>query len=72
MEESESSYERIDSEIFLNGKNLNKPLIVSYNKKQIEYKEEEKQGRKNQKIFKNVCKNNLSKSQIKDSTTFHA
>ena len=36
MEESESSYNRIDSEIFLNGKNLNNPLIVSYNKKGID------------------------------------
>ena len=36
MEESESSNERTDSKIFLNGKNLNNPLIVSYNKKGID------------------------------------
>ena len=79
MEESESLYERIDSEIFLSRKNLSHPLIVSYNKKgiypfsvnfnkkvwdplfikykkrgwvQMEDKEEEKQGIKNQKNIK--------------------
>ena len=36
MEESESSYNRIDFEIILNGKILNNPLMVSYNKKGID------------------------------------
>ena len=36
MEEFESSYVRIYSEIFLKGKNLNNPLIVSYNIKKID------------------------------------
>ena len=36
MEKSESFYKKIDSEIFMNGKNLNNPLIVSYNKKGID------------------------------------
>ena len=36
MEESECSNERIDSKISLNRKNLNNPLIVSYNKKGID------------------------------------
>ena len=36
MEKSEDSYESINSEIFLNRKNLNNPLIVSYYKKGID------------------------------------
>ena len=36
MEKSEDSYESINSEIFLNRKNLNNPLLVSYNKKEID------------------------------------
>ena len=37
MEESESSNERIVSEIFLNGKDLNNPLLVSYIKKGMDH-----------------------------------
>ena len=36
MEKSESFCKKIDSEIFMNGKNLNNPVIVSYNKKGID------------------------------------
>ena len=37
MEESESSNERIVFEIFLNGKDLNNPLLVSYIKKGMDH-----------------------------------
>ena len=37
MEESESSNKRIVSEIFLNGKDLNNPLLVSYIKKGMDH-----------------------------------